>query len=101
MPSLCDPTLIHSRLQLISDKQKRTEFHAAIRQLFDGTFETFARDVPGETGSRIAIKWGMTPEVAKRTREKHDRQKQQKEGKEGRYPTLSFCYSPLTCLFSG
>lgn len=67
----------------MTDKKARTDFHATIRKLFEGTFETFARDAPGEEGARIAIKWGMTQQDAKRKQESWERQRRQKEAKEG------------------
>lgn len=67
----------------MTDKKARTDFHATIRKLFAGTFETFARDAPGEEGARIAIKWGMSQRDAQKKQESWERQKRQKEAKEG------------------
>jgi hypothetical protein len=67
----------------MTDKKARTDFHATIRKLFDGTFETFARDAPGEEGARIAIKWGMSQQDAKRKQESWERQKRQKDARDG------------------
>ncbi|EIW67793.1 hypothetical protein TREMEDRAFT_32838 [Tremella mesenterica DSM 1558] len=43
--------------QVITTKEARTEAHKTIRELFKSAFETSTRQLEGEEGSRIIIKW--------------------------------------------
>ncbi|WWD22862.1 hypothetical protein CI109_107357 [Kwoniella shandongensis] len=43
--------------QPIASKEERTAAHQIIRELFNGSFESSSKDVPGETGQRLVIKW--------------------------------------------
>ncbi|RXK34962.1 hypothetical protein M231_07776 [Tremella mesenterica] len=43
--------------EVITTKEARTEAHKTIRELFKSAFETSTRQLEGEEGSRIIIKW--------------------------------------------
>ncbi|KAG9002678.1 hypothetical protein FRB94_003713 [Tulasnella sp. JGI-2019a] len=43
--------------ELITSKDKRTELHRTIREVFGGKLDTEAVETSGEDGSRIVIKW--------------------------------------------
>ena len=38
-------------------REDRTKAHQVIREVFKGTFETSAKEIPGEENQRIALKW--------------------------------------------
>jgi len=38
-------------------REDRTKAHQVIREVFKGTFETSAKEIPGEPNQRIALKW--------------------------------------------
>lgn len=41
----------------MESKEARTATHKAVREALNGLFETTSRDIPGEVGQRIVIKW--------------------------------------------
>lgn len=70
--------------QIIVSKEERAAAHKVIRDLFEGTFESSVREVAGEKGQRLAIRWG-----AGRIRQRNDKQ----GGGKGKFPLRSFYFS--------
>ena len=50
-------TQLRALVQPITEKEKRTAAHKAIRELFDGAFETTSREVVDGEGHMLVIKW--------------------------------------------